>query len=471
MNCLAFPNIVSATGTLTSLSASTDGTGIVLTPDPIIETGTIGLIVDLKASNTNFALGTDNWATSDPVGDNNLAIGNSNMFDIYGNENVALGNANLRVKTAGALSNNVAIGSRVMEVVNGSSSGNVGIGHDIITENFSGNNNIVLGHNMLATDNTVIYDSVAIGSNNMNATVISANDIVIGSGNLQQMGNSNNNIVIGHDNLKSAIIAGNDNIYIGRRLNQNVDDSITNILVGTDIEVATNKRNIIVLGQTITVPAEATDQTTIIGGSHISLGNIPAPTYRLESGQSRCMHNLNQTSNYDFRYMEFLNSGALNMVGVDNNVFNFDLNQLQFPAGPGFRMLTLEIVFTCTYFVEPPGLDPSDVYHSNSCTIGLIYNSQTATWNLMQLQSGYQQPSTNVDCNNNNNQVVFNMAVPYITTIGKFIPYPIVQDQLFLNGAQNHILTYNIQMNTGFANSGLGGYSCMYKFYTSMGID
>jgi hypothetical protein len=232
-----------------------------------------------------------------------------------------------------------------------------------------------------------------------------------------------------------------------------------------------NKRNCIVIGQTITLPPETSDQTTIIGGSHIALGNITAPTYKLESGQSRCMHNLNQTSNYDFRYMEFLNSGPLNMVGVDNNVFTFDLNTLQFPAGAGFRMLTLEIVFNCTYYVEPPGFDPSDVYHSSSCTIGLIYNSQTTTWKLMQLQSGYQEPSNTVDCNNNNNQVAFNMAVPYITTIGKYIPYQIVQDLLTLSGANNRTLTYNIQMNTGFANSGVGGYSCMYKFYTYMGID
>jgi hypothetical protein len=185
------------------------------------------------------------------------------------------------------------------------------------------------------------------------------------------------------------------------------------------------------------------------------------------------MHNLNQTSNYDFRYMEFLNSGALNLNGVDNNVFTFNLNQLQFPSGPGFRMLTLEIVFSCTYFVEPGGFDPADVYNSNSCTLGLIWNSQTTNWNLMQLQfGGVQQPSLNVDCNNNNNQVVFSMAVPYVDAgVVKLIPYPIVQQQLFLSGANNSTMTYNIQMDTSLASSAQGGYSCVYKFYTARGVD
>jgi hypothetical protein len=138
MNCLGFPNLQPSTqGTVKSLGTVDGGNGIVLTPDPIVEDGTIALLVDLKKATNNIAFGTDNWATANPIGDNNLAVGNSNMFDIYGNENVAFGNANLRVKTAGALSNNVAVGSRVMEIVSGSSSGNVGVGHDIVSNNFS----------------------------------------------------------------------------------------------------------------------------------------------------------------------------------------------------------------------------------------------------------------------------------------------------------------------------------------------
>lgn len=503
MNCLGFPNIVSATGTITSLSAATDGgTGIVLTPDPIVETGTIGLAVDLKTINGNFALGFNNWQSQVPIGGSNLVVGNVNMGDMLGDENIAIGNNNMDNVIAPSVLNNIAIGSRVMQRMAGGNHDNIAIGQANGPE--VGSNNIIMGQDvgyyLVGSDNIIegkniasgnvttgsnnillskdvftlpstVENTVLLGNNSMTATVISDSDIIIGSNNLQQMGNSNHNLIIGHNNLTSATIAGNDNIYIGRRLNQNVNDSITNILIGTDIELPDNKRNCIVIGQTITLPPEATDQTTIIGGSHIALGNIPAPTYRLESGQSRCMHNLNQTSNYDFRYMEFLNTGPLNMVGVSNDVFTFNLNQLQFPAGAGFRMLTLEIVFNCTYYVEPPGFDPSDVYHSSSCTLGLIYSSQATSWKLMQLQSGYQEPSNNVDCNNNNNQVAFNMAVPYITTIGKFIPYKIDQDQLFLSGANFSTLTYNIQMNTGFANSGVGGYSCMYKFYTSVGVD
>jgi len=420
MNCLGFTNIVSATGTLTSLSAATDGgTGIVLTPDPIIENGTIGLVVDLKADGTNIALGSNNWTGASPSGDNNLTIGNSNMFNLMGNDN------------------------------------------------------IVLGHNLQTIDFSEINDSIVIGHASMDATLISTSDIVIGSNNIQQMGNSNNNLVIGHNNLTNATIAGNNNICIGRRNNQNVNESIDNIVIGRDIEfVSTDKRECIVIGRSITVPSETTSNTTVIGGFKTGLNGIPAPTYSLESTDSRCMHNFYPSPVFDFRYMEFLNSGALNMVGVDINVFNFDLNTLQFPAGPGFRMLTLEIIFTCTYFVEPGGYDPADVYNSNSCTLGLIYNSQTTTWNVMQKQSGYQQPSTNVDCNNNNNQVVFNMAVPYVDIgVAKFIPYQIAQHQLFLSGANNSTMTYNIQMNTTLANSGLGRFSCMYKFYTAMGVD
>lgn len=489
---------------------TTTNNGIVLSPDPLgggfqDVSGVIALAVDLKTVNGNFALGFNNWQSQIPIGSSNLVVGNVNMANMVGDENIAIGNNNMANVVAPSVLNNIAIGSRVMQRMASGNHDNISIGQALGVE--VGNNNIIMGQDSgyyligndniiqgknIASGNTVVgsnnillskdvftlpssqvESTILLGNDNMTATLISDGDIVIGSNNLQQMGNSNHNLIIGHNILTDATIAGNDNIYIGRRLNQNVNESITNILIGTDIEFAsTDKRNCIVIGQTITLPPETIDQTTIIGGSHIALGNnITAPTYKLESGQSRCMHNLNQTSNYDFRYMEFLNSGPLNMVGVSNDVFTFNLNQLQFPAGAGFRMLTLEIVFNCTYYVEPPGFDPSDVYHSSSCTLGLIYNSQTTTWNLMQLQSGYQEPSNIVDCNNNNNQVAFNMAVPYITTIGKYIPYQIVQDQVFLSGANDSTLTYNIQMNTGFANSGVGGYSCMYKFYTSMGID
>jgi hypothetical protein len=499
---------IPSVGYITEITSTNNG--VVLSPDPLgggfqDVSGSIALAVDLKTVNGNFALGFNNWQSAVPIGSSNLVIGNVNMGNMIGDENIAIGNNNMDNVIAPSVLNNIAIGSRVMQRMASGNHDNISIGQAIGPE--IGSNNIIMGQdsgyylvgsdniiegNNIASGNTVVgsnnillskdvftlassqvESTILLGNDNMTATLISDSDIVIGSNNLQQMGNSNHNLIIGHNILTDATIAGNDNIYIGRRLNQNVNDSITNILIGTDIEMTDNKRNCIVIGQTITLPAETSDQTTIIGGSHIALGNnITVPTYKLESGQSRCMHNLNQTSAYDFRYMEFLNSGPLNLVGVDNNVFTFNLNQLQFPAGIGFRMLTLEIVFNCTYYVEPAGFDPSDVYHSSSCTLGLIYSSQATSWKLMQLQSGYQEPSNNVDCNNNNNQVAFNMAVPYIDLgLVKAIPYQIVQDQLFLSGANFSTLTYNIQMNNTFANSALGGYSCMYKFYTSMGID
>jgi len=487
---------------------STDN-GIVLSPNPlgggfIDVSGSISLAVDLKTVNGNFALGFNNWQSQVPIGGSNLVIGNVNMGDMLGDENIAIGNNNMDNVIAPSVLNNIAIGSRVMQrmasgnhdnisigqaigpeigsnnIIMGQDSGYYLVGSNNIIEGkniasgnaTTGSNNILLSNGVFTLPSSQVETTILIGGNSMNATLISNEDIIIGTQNLQQMGNSNSNLIIGHNNLQSATIAGNNNIYLGRRLNVNVNESIDNILIGRDIEMqSTDKRNCIVIGQNIQLPIETGDSSTIIGGAYVGLNSVVRPTYGLESRDSQCMHNFTNGGAYDFRYMKFLNTGPLNMVGVSNDVFTFNLNQLQFPAGQGFRMLTLEIVFNCTYYVEPPGFDPSDVYHSSSCTLGLIYSSQATSWKLMQLQSGYQEPSNNVDCNNNNNQVAFNMAVPYITTIGKFIPYKIDQDQLFLSGANFSTLTYNIQMNTGFANSGVGGYSCMYKFYTSVGVD
>jgi hypothetical protein len=466
MNFAAFRNnAIPANGTVTEIT-STDN-GIVLTPDPIVSSGSFALAVDLKTVNNNIALGFNNWQTADPTGFDNLAVGNLNQPNTVGNYNIGVGNS----IGPSIGSNNTILGQNTCSNLTGSN--NFIEGKNILSGLLAtGNNNIILSNDVFLQDSSSIETTLLIGNNSMNATLTSGEDIIIGTQNLQQMANSSNNLIIGHNNLQNASIAGNSNIYVGRRLNVNVTESTDNILIGRDIEFASNdKRNCIVIGQNIQLPAETANNTTIIGGDYIGLNTVVSPTYGLESRNSQCMHNFTNGSVYDFRYMKFLNTGPLNMVGVSNDVFSFDLNQLQFPNTPAFRMLTLEIVFNCTYFVEPAGFDPSDVYHNSSCTLGLIYSSQATSWKLMQLQSGYQEPSNNVDCNNNNNQVAFNMAVPYITTIGKYIPYKIDQDQLFLSGANYNILTYNIQMNTGFANSGVGGYSCMYKFYTSVGID
>jgi len=350
MNCLAFPNIVSATGTLTSLSAATEsGLGIVLTPDPIVENGTIGLAVDLKASGNNFALGTDNWATF-PItfGDNNIAVGNDNMSDIIGDENIAFGHANLRVIYGGTTSNTVSIGARVMETISGSHFNNIGIGHDIIGVNFSGNDNIVIGSNSLNTDSLNATNVISLGNDSMSAAVLSTNDIVIGSNNLQQMGNSTNNLIIGHNNLQNATITGNDNIYIGKNLNVNVNESIDNILIGRDIEFAsTDKRNCIVIGQGIALPAGTGDDTTIIGGSKVGLNGIVNPIYNHENYDTLAVRPSTLSYNYPFVIDTF--SGLTQFTGDTSTqtVYYRDLNNLR--NGNATQVLNIRLSFTCVY--------------------------------------------------------------------------------------------------------------------------
>jgi hypothetical protein len=363
----------SSAGYISELTSTLNG--IVLTPNPLggqNTTGTISLDVDLKSSGQNFALGTDNWTTF-PIttGDNNIAVGNSNMYDIVGNENVALGYANLRNINGGSTSNIVAIGARVMETVNGSHFNNIGIGHDIIGVNFSGDGNTVLGSNSLNTDGLVANDVVLLGNNSMSAAVFSTDDIVIGSNNLQQMGNSTNNLIIGHNNLQNATITGNDNIYIGKNLNVNVNESIDNILIGRDIEFAsTDKRNCIVIGQNITLPAGTSDSTTIIGGSKIAFNGIVNPVYNHENYDTLAVRPSTLSYNYPFVIDTF--SGLVQFTPTPGNfnrvVYFRNLDNLR--NGNSTQVLNVRISFSCVYTTTT---DVSTYFYTMSHALPLVF--------------------------------------------------------------------------------------------------
>ena len=443
MNVLGFTNIVSATGTLTSLSDATEsGSGIVLTPDPIVENGTIGLVVDLKASDNNFALGTDNWATSVPAGIDNVAIGNANMFDMVGNENVALGNANLRDRTGGSMSNNIAIGSRVMEIVTNNIQNNIGIGHDILNNDtaFSTNNivigsnaanempdtnnNKIIGYNVAQHilggngDNTIIASNtlnlldttldstLLIGNNSMNATLISIGDIVLGRSNLQQMGNSNNNIIIGANNLQNATIPGAAyNICIGSRLNKNVDSSIGNILIGRDIDFTSNdKRNCVVIGHDIQLPVETGDDTTIIGGTRVAFNGIVKPVYNHENYDTLAVR---PNSQYNYPFVIDTFSGLTQFTGDTSTqtVYYRNLNNLR--NGNATQLLNIRVSFTCVYTTTA---DVSTYYFTMSHALPMVYTGgqwlfsvpnvpSLAPYNQNTANNGYTVSSSNTTGN------------------------------------------------------------------------
>jgi hypothetical protein len=398
----------SSAGYITELT-STDN-GIVLTPNPLggqTTIGTISLDVDLKSSGRNFALGTDNWLTF-PIttGDNNIAVGNSNMSDIVGNENVALGYANLRVINGGSTSNTVSIGARVMETVNGSHFNNIGIGHDIIGVNFSGDGNIVLGSNSLNNDGLNAGNAILLGSSSMNAALFSTDDIVIGSNNLQQMGNSTNNLIIGNNNLQNAIIAGNDNIYIGKNLNVNVNESIGNILIGRDIEFAsTDKRNCIVIGQSIALPAGTGDNTTIIGGSKVAFNGIVTPQYNHENYSTLAVRPINPSYNYPFVIDTF--SGLTQFTGDTSTqtVYYRDLNNLR--NGNSTQLLNIRVSFSCVYTTTA---DVSTYFFTMSHALPMVYTGgqwlfsipnvpSLAPYNQNTANNGYTVSSSNITGN------------------------------------------------------------------------
>lgn len=398
----------SSSGYISELTSTYNG--IVLTPNPLggqNTVGTIALEVDLKASGQNFALGTDNWTTF-PIttGDNNIAVGNSNMSDIVGNENVALGYANLRNINGGSTSNIVAIGARVMETVNGSHFNNIGIGHDIIGVNFSGDGNVVLGSNSLNTDGLVANDVVLLGNNSMSAAVFSTDDIVIGSNNLQQMGNSTNNLIIGHNNLKNATITGNDNIYIGKNLNVNVNESIDNILIGRDIEFPSNdKRNCIVIGQSIGLATETADNTTIIGGSKVAFNGIVTPQYNHENYSTLAVRPINPSYNYPFVIDTF--SGLTQFTGDTSvqTVYYRDLNNLR--NGNSTQVLNIRLSFTCVYTTTA---DVATYFFTMSHALPMVYTGgqwlfsvpnvpSLAPYNQNTANNGYTVSSSNTTGN------------------------------------------------------------------------
>ena len=445
MNCLAFPNIVSATGTITSLSASTDGNiGIVLTPDPIIETGTIGLVVDLKASGTNFALGTNNWITT-PItnGNNNVAVGNNNMSNLEGNENIAIGYSNLRVITDGFISNNIAIGTRAMEYVDNNCANNIAIGRDVLNNNITyatnnivigndaanempdTNNNKIIGYNVArhilggAGDNTIIASNtlnlldttldstLLIGNNCMNATLISNGDIVLGQSNLQQMGNSSNNIIIGASNLQNATVPGaTNNICIGSQLNQNVDASIGNILIGRNIDFTSNdKRDCIVIGHDIQLPAETGDDTTIIGGTKVGLNGIVKPVYNHENYNTLAVRPQSALYNYPFVIDTF--SGLVQFTGDTSTqtVYYRDLNNLR--NGNSTQVLNIRLSFTCVYTTTA---DVSTYFFTMSHILPMVYTGgqwlflnplvpSTTPYNQNTANNGYTVASSNTTGN------------------------------------------------------------------------
>ena len=395
-------------GYITNLESTNNG--IVLTPNPLggqNTSGTISLDVDLKSSGQNFALGTNNWVTF-PIttGDNNIAVGNSNMSDVVGNENVALGFANLRVINGGSTSNTVSIGARVMETINGTHFNNIGIGHDIIGVNFSGDTNIVLGSNSLNNDGLNANGVVLLGSNSMSAALFSTDDIVIGSNNLQQMGNSTNNLIIGHNNLQNATITGNDNIYIGKNLNVNVNESIGNILIGRNIEFAsTDKRDCIVIGHDIALPAGTADDTTIIGGVKVAFNGIVNPVYNHENYDTLAVRPSTLSYNYPFVIDTF--SGLTQFTGDTSTQTVYYRNLDNLRNGNSTQVLNIRLSFTCVYTTT---VDVATYFFTMSHALPMVYTGgqwlfmnplipSTTPYNQNTANNGYTVSSCNTTGN------------------------------------------------------------------------
>jgi carbonic anhydrase/acetyltransferase-like protein (isoleucine patch superfamily) len=239
-----------------NVSITSTDNGIVVSPSPIIGTGTIELVADLQYDDITktLTLGKDNSvgdgtalhniSIGDSAGkfivdaDDNISIGhNANRDNFQGNRNTiigsdagvfnASGNNTYIGYSAGALnntgsSNNTSVGSEAL--YSNKSPSLVAIGYKSLRENVSGNNLVAVGSNSLEklgiNDATPSTNVIGIGTNCLKDYVEGDNVIVIGHENLNNVFSTSGLTMVGNNNMNTqtddfiaddCIVVGNNN--------------------------------------------------------------------------------------------------------------------------------------------------------------------------------------------------------------------------------------------------------------------
>lgn len=187
-------------------------------------------------SNGNTAIGYQTLLAN-VNGDSNIGIGNSALqANLSGSRNVAIGNNVLNGTTAA--SDNIAIGYRVLGGT--TSSGNIGIGRDVMYAQTSGFHNIGIGRQVLMSNQTG-YFNTAIGYRSMYDMTGGNDNVGLGKYTLEHNA-GDENTAIGNTALFFNT-TGTGNTALSRRaMNENTTGSY-NTAIGMDALSSTNMGN------------------------------------------------------------------------------------------------------------------------------------------------------------------------------------------------------------------------------------
>lgn len=245
-------------GTVTSISASTELYGVVLTPDPITTTGTVGLLAELYAEE---AVGLLTLGLNNSFGDESQSI-QCTQIGINAGENITTGAQNTligysagnRCTTCNKL---VALGSNALKNYAGNDGNNIGIGAGSFENLLNGGNNI------------------QIGTNNTTNITLADHSNIIGNDNFKTAGTTLPNylICIGQNNYSDAGNNPNFNHYNNITIGNNCFNNETN---GND------KYNLTLIGDDLTITNDTQPNTTILGGNQIALNGVSDARYNVE---------------------------------------------------------------------------------------------------------------------------------------------------------------------------------------------
>jgi len=161
-------------------------------------------------------------------------------------------------------------------------SGNVGLGHNVLTSQTSGNNNIAIGFGVLDAFVTGA-SNIALGDNSMGASTGGTRNIAIGKNALQN-GAGSYNLAIGDSSMSSGNLSGLQNTCVGYTSGNSLTSGGNNLFIGNGAgsSVTTVSNNVILgsnNGSTIT------DNNNIIisdggGNNRLQFSNTGAATFK-----------------------------------------------------------------------------------------------------------------------------------------------------------------------------------------------
>jgi hypothetical protein len=323
-------NITCSSGIGGNVSITSTDNGIIVTPSPIVGTGTIELVADLQYDNNTktLTLGKDNSVGDGTAlhnisigdsaakfiveADDNISIGhNANRDNFQGNRNTIIGsdagvfntsgNNTYVGYSAGALNNsglashNTAIGSEAL--YNNRSPSITAIGYQALRENRTGNNLVAVGAGSLgllgANDVTPSNNIIGIGTNCIKDFAEGDNTIVIGHENLNNVFATYGMTMVGNNNMNTQTdnFIADDCIVVGNNNFSNQSDCSEfqhqgAIVIGknasNNISLGQGKDNLVLIGNDLAITSDMVSNTSIIAGTNHSLGNF-TPIYNVET--------------------------------------------------------------------------------------------------------------------------------------------------------------------------------------------